>query len=331
MTDHAPTVAVIGAGMSGATAARTLADAGLAVTLFEKSRGPGGRMSTRRAPPWTFDHGAQYVTARGPAFRRAMATWVEAGIAAPWHGRLVDIEDGVVTPHPSRHPRYVGVPAMNSICKHLLGDLPLVRGVRIGRVVRDQGQWDLRDDAGASRGRFDAAVITAPPEQAAALLHDAPALAAEARRAELAPCWTWMAAFDEPTGIEFDGAFVKHGPLSWIARDHSKPERPGAGETWVAQARAPWSIVHVDDDPNRVARVLEETFRADTGYDGPAPSQVMVHRWLYAFPVRDLGRAFLWDERTRIGACGDWVLGERVESAWTSGDALARHLAAYVS
>lgn len=319
----APTVAIVGAGMAGATAARALVDAGLTVEVFEKSRGAGGRMSTRRAPPRTFDHGAQYITTRTPAFERAMHAWVEIGVAAPWAGRLVDLEDGRVRERGPRHPRYVGVPGMNAICKHLLAGVPLHRGVRIGRIEREDGRWHLRDTSGASRGRFDVVIVTAPPEQSAELLHDAPRLAADVARAELAPCWTWMAAFDQPLDLPFEGAFVQASPLGWIARDDSKPGRPGAGETWIAQATAAWSTAHVDDDPDRVARVLAETFRHATGRNDAAPTRTMVHRWLYAYPVRDLGTPCLWDEQRGIGVCGDWVLGERVESAWMSGRAMA--------
>ena len=39
--------AVIGAGMAGIACARTLVQAGHRVTVFEKSRGLGGRMATR--------------------------------------------------------------------------------------------------------------------------------------------------------------------------------------------------------------------------------------------------------------------------------------------
>lgn len=42
------TVAIIGAGMAGLSCARALVQAGVAVELFDKGRGPGGRMSTRR-------------------------------------------------------------------------------------------------------------------------------------------------------------------------------------------------------------------------------------------------------------------------------------------
>ena len=58
-----PAVAVIGAGISGLFAARTLADRGLNVKVFDKGRGLGGRMSTRRVDGKScFDHGAQYFT-----------------------------------------------------------------------------------------------------------------------------------------------------------------------------------------------------------------------------------------------------------------------------
>jgi predicted NAD/FAD-dependent oxidoreductase len=40
------------------------------------------------------------------------------------------------------------------------------------------------------------------------------------------------------------------------------------------------------------------------------------------------GAPFLWDAQARIGACGDWCLGPRVEAAFDSGEALAAAVAA---
>ena len=74
-----PRVAVIGAGISGLISARTLHELGLDVTVFEKSPGLGGRTATRRADPGqSFDHGAQYFTARDPQFIRHVEAWIEA-------------------------------------------------------------------------------------------------------------------------------------------------------------------------------------------------------------------------------------------------------------
>ncbi|MGA8880775.1 MAG: FAD-dependent oxidoreductase, partial [Azonexus sp.] len=62
--NRVPHLALIGAGIAGLSCATALQQAGLKVSLFDKGRGPGGRMSTRRGDDWQCDHGAQYFTAR---------------------------------------------------------------------------------------------------------------------------------------------------------------------------------------------------------------------------------------------------------------------------
>ena len=97
-----PTVAVIGAGISGLVCARTLRDHGYPVTVFEKSRGVGGRMATRRTDDgFQFDHGAQYFTARDRRFRRYVNSWIADGIVNPgwdellsWKRRVSRGKDG---------------------------------------------------------------------------------------------------------------------------------------------------------------------------------------------------------------------------------------------
>ncbi|MCA9619111.1 MAG: NAD(P)-binding protein [Myxococcales bacterium] len=111
------------AGLSGCFAARTLADHGLAVTVFEKSRGLGGRMATRRhesqGQPSSFDHGAQYFTVRDERFRRYVAAWQERGIVAPWEGRIAVLGGDGQRDEPRPLERFVGTPNMPAICHHL--------------------------------------------------------------------------------------------------------------------------------------------------------------------------------------------------------------------
>ncbi|HQY71364.1 MAG TPA: FAD-dependent oxidoreductase, partial [Pseudomonadales bacterium] len=54
----APRVAIIGAGIAGLSCATHLVQHGCTVSLFDRSRGPAGRMSTRRGEGWQCDHGA---------------------------------------------------------------------------------------------------------------------------------------------------------------------------------------------------------------------------------------------------------------------------------
>ena len=84
-------VAVVGAGIAGIACARTLMQAGLDVTVFEKSTGAGGRMSTRSSEFGGFDHGAQYFTVRDARFEKALAT--ASGLVRPWSANTVRILD----------------------------------------------------------------------------------------------------------------------------------------------------------------------------------------------------------------------------------------------
>ena len=138
-------IAVLGAGISGTIAARTLRDRGFDVTLFDKSRGLGGRMATRRGDPGiSFDHGAQYFTARDPHFQRYVQSWIEQGIVAEWTGAIAEIDASEPTPPQARAKidqpqRFVAVPGMTAIARHLAADLPLQLDTRIARATCDGG------------------------------------------------------------------------------------------------------------------------------------------------------------------------------------------------
>ena len=61
-------VAIVGAGMAGLAAARTLVDRGARVVLFDKGGSVGGRCATRGQDLGGFDHGAQRFSARSERF-----------------------------------------------------------------------------------------------------------------------------------------------------------------------------------------------------------------------------------------------------------------------
>jgi len=321
-------VAVIGAGLSGLTCARELADGGLEVRVFDKARGPGGRMATRRAGDLRFDHGAQYFTVRDDRFAGTVDSWYRQGIVAPWSGTIVVVDHGTVSLESSRTPRFVGVPGMNAVCRHLARYLDVSYGTRIGMLNRLGDRWVLTDEGGVELGPFDAVVVSAPAPQTGALLSTcSPDLAARAASVEMAPCWAVMMTFPESLNLGFDGAFVNNSPITWAARDASKPERPDH-ESWVIHASSEWTTAHLELKPDRAAEVLVREFRAALGLERGDPEHLTAHRWRFALPLEPLRETFLFDPNLRLAACGDWCGGPRVEGAFLSGLAAADRILA---
>lgn len=321
-----PRVAVIGAGLAGVSAARALSAAGHPVHVFDKGRSPGGRMATRRTGDGgSFDHGAQYFTARDSLFQAVVRGWVDAGVAAPWHGIIGTLERGQVTRSRQEHVRYVGVPGMSAGVKRLAEGLDVRCGVRVERVERAGSQWRLTADTGEALGDFEVVVVAVPAPQAVALLSGAPALAARAAEVRMEPCQAVMARFGIRVPLEVDAAFVQGAPLSWIARDGSKPGRP-EGERWVLHGSPEFSREHLEDPPESVASALVKAFCEATGLD-VRPVEAVAHRWRYALPAPPLEETALFDAVLGLGACGDWCGGPRVEGAFLSGVALARRVA----
>jgi len=316
-------VAVIGAGMSGAMAASVLAERGLHVRLFDKGRGPGGRMSTRREGDVCFDHGAQYFTAKDDRFAELVRAWEHEETVSRWTGRVVKLTpDGVIETTSS--PRFVGVPGMNAVVKRLCDGIDVSFQARLATLDRVPHGWRPRFDPDHDEGVFGSVILALPAPQIIPLASTvAPSLAQALRDVILSPCWTLMLAFDEPLDVDFDAAFVEdQGPLGWIARNSSKPGRDSRPETWIAQAGPDWSAAHADDNRDTVKPALVAAFTDAVGR-GPSPTLAKAHLWRYALVETASSSPCVVDPDSSLVACGDWRLGPRVEAACLSGLAAA--------
>lgn len=319
-------VAVVGAGLAGLTLARELTRAGHGVKVFDKGRAPAGRMSTRHAPGASFDHGAQYFTARDPDFQREVARWMEQGVVAEWRGRFGSLEGGTVTPERDGPVRYVGVPGMSAVARRLASEVEVHSNVRVGQLRREAGAWALTADTGEVLGRFERVMLAVPAPQAVPLLAEAPALAARVAAVSMSPCWAVLAHFDAPVALPLDGVFIQDSPLYWAARDSAKPQRP-EGERWVLHASADFSREHLEQSPESMVSRLLEAFSRAVG-QSLRPGEAQAHRWRYARAEPPLDEGSLLDESLGLGVCGDWCAGSRVEGAYVSARHLARRLGA---
>ena len=345
-------VAVIGAGIAGITCARTLAQAGHQVSVFEKSRAAGGRMSTKSTEFGGFDHGAQYFTVRDARFEQALA--INPQLVRRWSANTVRILDEagrvVASSLPPKEAHWVATPGMSALVKDWAK--PLVANGQINfetlvtRIQTDAvspKRWQLQTEGPGAQtsvhSGFDAVVMAVPSMQAHALMLSSQIAAPcagdmlrEIAKVSVSPCWTLMLAFPQAAqpalahlGPQWNAARSTHHRIAWLSRESSKPGR-GSIERWTVQASPEWSTRHLEDDNERVKAKLLKAFTEVTGIRAQPP-YAEVHRWRYAQTIEPLvnstGKSHLWDANSGIGACGDWCLGHRVEDGFVSGLELA--------
>lgn len=322
-----PHVAIIGAGMSGLMAARTLFDQGWKVTVFEKSRGVGGRMSTRRGDDQSaFDLGAQYFTVRDERFRHYVDVWRDQGPVALWPDNelgsdqnIVVIRNGSIESSSESVKRFVGVPAMNSICKHLAQELEVHKQTRIGKIEKNEKGIRVPGEQGNSLGKFDRVIVSAPAAQASELLVDFATLREQISTIRMNPCWAAMCSFGKTVANNWAGAFLHDSFLPWSARNSTKPGRSSATEDLVIHAQPEWTEEYWEGDPDSVARQMLEEFWRVTGLERQVPVQIRAHRWKYAIPVEPSQAGCFFDPDAGVAAGGDWAGGSRVEGAFPGG------------
>ncbi len=327
-------VAVIGAGIAGATCARALADDGWSVALFDKSRGVGGRMATRRVEidgangakhTVRFDHGAPGFDATSPEFASFIELAAKNDLLTQWTPRAE--KNGAA----DKSLMWVPFPDMPSICRALTTDLPVRTNCTIDALRPDAGGWMLESAGVALANGFSHVVVAIPAPQASNLLRSQKSLiAAHSANMLMLPCWTMMAVTNEPSpSVNWEIAHPTASPLAQIIRNDAKPgrERIDGLAQWVIHATSEWSQAHLELSPSEALSALQSAF-ADWLGGSLTFHYAGAHRWRYASPATStpLTEPFLWDDSLRIGICGDALGGNGVEDAWRSARALSDFL-----
>ncbi|QIN79172.1 NAD(P)-binding protein [Rubrobacter marinus] len=315
------TCLVIGAGMSGLLAANKLQEAGWAVTILDKGRGVGGRMATRRFDGASFDHGAQFFTARSDEFKGMVADWQEAGAAREWSRGFADAEGN---PNEDGHPRYRGAEGMTSVPKHLARGLDVRTGEKVVRVDEDGGTWRLETESG-TQATAGALIVTAPVPQALEIVgsgeYELPGPALEQLEGvSYDPCLALMALLDGPSGVpEPGGVQIKGEPLDWIGDNGLKGISRAPAVT--IHAGPQWSREHYEDDEAEITAAL-------LGFAGEFVGSNVVStqlaRWRYSWVSEPHPEPFLLAQSDpALVFCGDSFAQPKVEGASLSGLAAA--------
>lgn len=316
-------VLIIGAGLAGLSAANKLKEAGRDVLVIDKGRGIGGRLAGRRIGEATFDHGAQFFTAREATFKATVEHWIKAGVAEEWYSSYPG--------QPNGHPRYRGVPAMTAVAKYLAEDIDILSATRVTGIDQQDSDWIAHLDNNETVNA-KAMLITAPVPQTIDLLATGNIVIPAVKQARLTriqyeSCIAVLAILDGPTIIDPPGAIaIEQGPIAWITDNQQKGLSKVPAVT--IHASGDYSATHWHDDRMMIGQQLIDA--ASTHLGNADVTEYQVHGWRYSKPsVVDHASCLLLSESTNLpplAVAGDAFAGPRFEGAVQSGWAAAKSL-----
>jgi predicted NAD/FAD-dependent oxidoreductase len=333
-----PRIAIIGAGLSGLTLATELAPYA-EITVFEKSRGVSGRMATRYADPYAFDHGTQFFTTRTPEFKAHLEPLLAQGHVAEWTGKVVTLRASqspgnppVLEDRPWLEPHYVPAPNMNQLGKMLAKPCKIILNTQVEPLaIRDSHGWHLFDLGCNALGQFDWVLSTAPSTQTARLFSTYLSPAEELPKVKMLGCFTLMLGFNKRWDRQWIAAKVRgdvseSSPIEWIAVNSSKPGRNAKVTSLVVHSRNEWAQAHIEDDFQLNQADLLKHLAALTGIDGLKANYLAMHRWRYALVAEPGAHEPFVDPELHLASTGDWCAASRVEDAWLNARKLAATL-----
>ncbi|MFQ3645395.1 MAG: FAD-dependent oxidoreductase [Anaerolineae bacterium] len=315
-------VLIIGAGLSGLSAARVLQAAGKKVLVIDKGRSVGGRMATRRIQNGLADHGAQFFTARTEVFQQTVGEWLVQGRVRVWsHGWS---DGSLKRTAGDGHPRYISVGGMNALTQHLAEGLNVRVNAQALSARYDGDHWIVRY---GDEGLLTASVLilTPPVPQSLRLLTEGnvelhPDDRAALERIEYGPCLCGLFVVEGDVNLPEPGALQNFDKLVYWVADN---QRKGISEQRIitTHTEARYSRAHYDDPDEDNLAFLTNDLKQYLA-PGAVIVEAQLKKWRYSVPLITHPFDCLAAQGLPLVFAGDAFGGQgRVEGAYMSGRA----------
>ena len=140
-------IAIIGAGFSGCNLYNNLKEKYEDITIFEKSRGVGGRLSTKYIEDKFIDHGTSSLIPITDDLKFFCLDLAKNGVLK------------------AKYDQFIPKNGINSICKFLIDEKDLLVNTKIIKAQNSNNKWFLEDENHKVYEDFDLLFITIPAPQ----------------------------------------------------------------------------------------------------------------------------------------------------------------------
>jgi predicted NAD/FAD-dependent oxidoreductase len=314
-------IAIIGAGFSAATLSYFVKKD---LDFYEKSRGVGGRCSTRRVEEvGLFDHGLQYIKNSNSEFKKMLNDY------SIWQGNFKIYENNQLINDEGKE-RIINENGNNLLVKNLFKNKNVFVNKELKNIEKksDHLQLTFKDD---TQEQYKTVIITAPFQQAYNLTKQFTESYFSKFNYSMQPNLTVMVAFNKSLKLDFSAIhFENDDVLGFAANENTKKKNliNKNLELWTIQSSLKYAIKNIREYRNNKQVLIDETLKSFSNKLKVNISKEQIHYsdihgWRYAYNLNTSKPNCYWDSNLRLGICGDWFSGSNAESAFFSAKQLA--------
>ena len=295
-------IAIIGAGFSGCNLYNNLKEKYEDITIFEKSRGVGGRLSTKYIEDKFIDHGTSSLIP----------------ITDDLKMFCLDLSsNGVVK---AKYDEFIPKNGINAICKFLIDEKNLLTNTKIIKAVNNTNKWSLEDENHNIYEDFDLLFITIPAPQILQM------------KIELPTDFKEKLSF-----IKYDSIFslILHTNKELKLNENKLYENPDIKDiinnskkylykdfsSYVIHSSKEFANCVNEKSKDEICEIFLDNFDDETK-ELIEKFTIIPHLWKYAFAKTSLDMPYFLNEEKKLGICGDYFSHNNLEASLLSSELL---------
>lgn len=332
-------IGIIGASISGLIAGSRLAKAGHDVTIIEKDRALGGRLSTIELDDVHLDVGITHFEANTHIFKNVVQDWESEKIVKKWTDEFA-LYDGQeifdANPNVDPKPKYIGTNGNLAIAEKLSRWVDIKSEEKAGGLTyigpdRSKKRSWMINLTDISVFECDAVILATPAVEAYGVLQTTQNKTATRKiirhidEVHYDGRFSLAVTYEKAEVPDWKGIHCEHSSIKWISNEASKQETDRAA--LVIQSTDKFFRKHAQKSDEEVKELLLKEAASVAGNWIRQPKSMYLHRWKYFEARNPMDEYFMELEMADgpLALIGDYLGGTTMENAFVSGYNLAEY------
>jgi renalase len=311
---------IVGSGIAGSTIANLLAKK-YSIEIFDKARGPGGRASNRRyKDKLSFDHGLQYFSPKSKKFKKFLFNLRKKNVVKLWPGQHLDFN----FEKKESSIKYIGKKGNNDICRHLIKNIKVNYNSNVTDISFNSKYWTVTLN-NKDHVFFKYLILTCPYPQLKTLASKYIKKETTNLKVNMMPNITVMAVYKNYKKLDVSSIKFTDEILAWAAHENTKNRFKTNQSLWTIQCTEVFSkkIINLfKKDKNKYQSIIIKKFESLLGYQAKKIVFKNIHGWKYSYNKAKTPFESFWNNKDKLGICGDWLIGPKAENSWQSANNL---------